>query len=466
MFASTPHYDIAIAGGGAAGTLLAIQLLRGASAPRRIAVLEPRAHLGRGGAHATRHAEHLLNVRAGGMSAFADAPDDFVDWLQAGEPQTGREELAARFVPRRAFADYLAQRLQDAQSGSAGRLVHLQTRAIGVARVAAGLRLELEDGDTLSASKLVLATGNAPRPLPARGASSLPAARRIEAWDTVAVDSIAADAEVSIVGSGLSMVDTAMALLTAGHRGTLHVLSRHGLMPLPHLDGQPAYALDVDAFAVLPLRGRMRALRAEVAQAAAAGIAWQSVVDALRPHVQRLWTSLSCTDQRRFLRHVVRHWDVHRHRIAPAVHQRLHQAEDTGQLKRHRARLDSTIAGERCVQLHAHGLHGAPLALESACVVNATGVELRVQAMRNPLLTELAGRGLARPGPHGIGLDTAKGGRVVDADGMAQDDLFALGSLRIGSLWESLAIPELRVQAKEIALAALIPSAGAERSPG
>lgn len=453
MSASTPRYDIAIAGGGAAGTLVAIQLLRAATTPLRIVVLEPRAQLGRGEAHATRHAEHLLNVRAGGMSAFADAPGDFVHWLQANEAGAAREELASRFAPRRAFADYLAQRLQEARAASLATLVHLHTRALGVERVAAGLRLALADGQALTAARLVLATGNAPRPLPARGASALPAARRIEAWDSAAVDAIAADATVGIVGSGLSMVDTAMALLAGGHRGTLHVLSRHGLMPLPHIDGQPAHVMDVDAFAALPLRGRLRALRAEVARAADAGIAWQSVVEALRPHGQRLWTTLSCADQRRFLRHGVRLWDVHRHRIAPEVHRRLCRALASGQLQRHRARLDAVIAGERCLQLHARGPHGAPLALESACVVNATGVELRVQAMRNPLLTELEGRGLARPGPHGIGLDTAEAGRVVDAGGIAQDDVFALGSLRIGSLWESLAIPELRVQAGEIAVA-------------
>ncbi|WDS35064.1 FAD/NAD(P)-binding protein [Pseudoxanthomonas sp.] len=456
MFASTPLYDIAIAGGGAAGTLLAIQLLRAARAPLRIAVLEPRAQLGRGGAHATRHAEHLLNVPAGGMSAFNDAPGDFVDWLLAGQVEATREALAARFVPRRAFADYLTQRLQEARDASTGVMVHLQTRATGIERIANGLRLELEDGTTLSATTLVLATGNAPRPLPARGASALPAAQRIEAWDTVAVDSIAADAQVCVIGSGLSMVDTAMALLTAGHRGTLHVLSRHGLMPLPHVEGQPpSYALDVDAFAALPLRGRMHALRAHAARAVAAGTPWQSVIDALRPHVQRLWTTLSCVDQRRFLRHVVRLWDVHRHRIAPAVHARLQQALTSGQLQRHRARLDSAIAGERCVQLQGHGPHGRTLSLEAACVVNATGVELRVQAMRNPLLSELTGRGLARPGPHGIGLDTDGDGRVLEADGVAQADLFALGSLRMGSLWESLAIPELRGQAEAIAKALL-----------
>jgi uncharacterized NAD(P)/FAD-binding protein YdhS len=182
-------------------------------------------------------------------------------------------------------------------------------------------------------------------------------------------------------------------------------------------------------------------------------------MDALRPHGQRLWTTLSGADQRRFLRHVVRLWDVHRHRIAAPVHAQLQQALARGQLRRHRARLDTAMAGARCVQLHGHGPHGEILALEVAHVINATGVELRVQAMRNPLLAELVGSGLAAPGPHGIGLDTCPNGRLRDADGQAVPGLLAIGSLRIGALWESLAIPELRGQAETVAREALAASA-------
>ncbi|TQC57453.1 pyridine nucleotide-disulfide oxidoreductase, partial [Pantoea dispersa] len=44
---------------------------------------------------------------------------------------------------------------------------------------------------------------------------------------------------------------------------------------------------------------------------------------------------------------------------------------------------------------------------------------------------------------------------LLDADGHATPRIRVLGSLRIGSLWESLAIPELRVQAQQTAQALL-----------
>ena len=80
-----------------------------------------------------------------------------------------------------------------------------------------------------------------------------------------------------------------------------------------------------------------------------------------------------------------------------------------------------------------------------------TGVELRVQAMRSPLLEQLLGDGHAKPGAHGIGLATDPQGRLFDVHGQVQCDLHAIGSLRIGEAWESIAVPELRMQAESIA---------------
>src|SRR5690606_7587856 len=61
-------HDIAIVGGGAAGTLAAIQLLHRAPQGWRIALYEPAPRPGEGVAYSTRRAEHLLNVPAGRMS--------------------------------------------------------------------------------------------------------------------------------------------------------------------------------------------------------------------------------------------------------------------------------------------------------------------------------------------------------------------------------------------------------------
>ncbi|MCF5943776.1 pyridine nucleotide-disulfide oxidoreductase, partial [Xanthomonas perforans] len=89
-------------------------------------------------------------------------------------------------------------------------------------------------------------------------------------------------------------------------------------------------------------------------------------------------------------------------------------------------------------------------------LVNATGVEMRVQAMRNRLLQQLLGQGIAVAGPHGIGVDTTADGSLIDADGRTQPQLRVIGSLRIGTLWESLAVPELREQAAAIARDVLV----------
>ena len=53
-----------------------------------------------------------------------------------------------------------------------------------------------------------------------------------------------------------------------------------------------------------------------------------------------------------------------------------------------------------------------------------------------------------RPGGQGT---QPRGSGLHDADGRPNPRLRVIGSLRIGSLWESLAVPELRQQAQALA---------------
>ena len=449
-------HDVAVIGGGAAGVMTVIQLLRRAPAGLRVALLEPHAGLGEGIAYATRQPEHLLNVPAGKMSALADAPEDFVAYLRdSGGSDLSADVLARRYVPRMHFAAYLRDRLARAQAASAASLAVVPVHVDALSPVGTtGFRLQLRDGQSLVAGQVVLAVGNALRPLPLRGASSLPEASRLEAWDTAAVARIPAGATLCIVGSGLSMVDSAITLARREHAATVHVVSRHGLMPLPHAEVAP-FEFDPAPLLALRLRPRMRALRRIVADANARGVPWQAVMERLRPLGQALWQSLDDADQRRFLRHVVRYWDVHRHRIDAGVHAALQAMRRAGQLRLHRARLDAAWPLGACLRIEARDHAGEPLRLDVQRLLNATGVEMRVQAMRNPLLQQLLGDGLAVPGPHGIGIDSDPAGRIVDAQGRPCPSLHVIGSLRIGRLWESLAIPELRGQAADIASALL-----------
>lgn len=440
--------DLAIIGGGAAGVLVAIQVLRQAKAPLALAIFEPASQLAQGIAYATPWPEHLLNVPAAKMSAFADQPGDFLDYLMAANayPGEAREVLGERYVCRHFFAAYLQQRLQEAVAASPAQLQVIAQPVLGLQPDDHGYQLTLGDGSTLHAAQAVLATGNSMRPLPVPGADDV-----IEAWDYDGVRTLAGDHAVAIVGSGLSMADTVLALLAAGHSGPLHVISRHGLLPLPHAHGGlPSF----DPAVLLPmsLRQRLHALRGFARKAQADGLPWQGVMDRIRPHGQALWCSLDAADQRRFLRHVVRYWDVHRHRIAEEVDVQLQALIDSGQLRVHRARLQRVWREGDAVQLSGRDASGDEQQWTISGVINATGVETRASALRNPLLRQLQADGLARPGPHGLGLDSSvPGDRLCAAGGQPQARLGVLGSLRIGSLWESLAVPELRQQAQALA---------------
>src|SRR5262249_10138596 len=143
--------------------------------------------------------------------------------------------------------------------------------------------------------------------------------RIVNAWDYAGVRAIERDADLCIVGSGLSMVDAMVSLAENWHRGRITVVSRHGLMPLSHAIAGP-HAGDVEILlAIRGVRQRLHTLRSWANAQLAEERPWQWVMDRLREHGAELWTSLAEAEQRRFLRHAVRYWDIHRHRIAPAV---------------------------------------------------------------------------------------------------------------------------------------------------
>jgi len=68
---------IIIVGGGASGVLLAAHLLSDPSADIRVTLIEKRSAFGQGLAYSTTLDDHILNVSALGMSAYADDPEHF-----------------------------------------------------------------------------------------------------------------------------------------------------------------------------------------------------------------------------------------------------------------------------------------------------------------------------------------------------------------------------------------------------
>ncbi|HWE23743.1 MAG TPA: FAD/NAD(P)-binding protein [Myxococcales bacterium] len=431
-FARMGPVDVAIVGGGASGTLVAVQLLQKASGPFRIALIERTGTLARGVAYGSPEPFHLLNLPAAGMSAFPDRPDDFVRWSGA---------LPEAFVPRSVYGDYLAATLAEARARARPgiSLIVLGGEATSLSTTDDGLSLAFSDGVELSARVVVLALGNLPYLDPI--ASKDPSYREAP-WDAGALDGLSPDAPVLLLGTGLTMIDAALSLDSRGHRAPIHALSRHGLLPQAHGEVAAIPHLRIGASG---LRGVLRTVRA----AAGAANDWRPTVEGLRPITQRIWKRFSLADKRRFLRHVRPYWDVHRHRMAPVVAARIEQLVSEGRLLVHAGRLRSIERhGEVAIVRHQPRGERREREFTVARIVNCTGPAMYLADMRHPLIASTLEQGLARADALGLGFATDRDGALL---GNAPARLFTLGNLRRGDLWETTAVPELRAQAHAIA---------------
>ncbi|NDC45852.1 MAG: FAD-dependent oxidoreductase, partial [Actinobacteria bacterium] len=188
---------VAVIGGGASGTLVATNLLRCATGPLEVVVIEPRQSLGRGVAYSTTDPHHLLNVRAKQMSAVVGDPDHFVRFCGCGRDD---------FAPRRLYATYLETLLDEARTSSKASLRHLVTRATRVVRSDGAWVITCADGSTTRADVVVLATGN-PAPTIPPWAEGLVGSPRFIAdpWAPGALEGIGEETVVAI-GTGLTFV--------------------------------------------------------------------------------------------------------------------------------------------------------------------------------------------------------------------------------------------------------------------
>ena len=337
--APTPT-TIAIVGGGFSGTLVATHLLKTATQPLTIKLIERQEQIGRGIAYSTATTCHLLNVSAGNMSAFPKDGGHFLRWLYHNyrelAPFLPLEISASTFIPRKVYGLYIQSILEEAQA-TATADVKLERTIAEVVAVEKSpppepnspeIKLSLSNHQTITANKVVLALGNSPTaPPPAQ-----PLDYTRNAWSADALANLDRDASILLIGTGLTMVDMALSLQERQHRGKIYAISRRGLSPQRHQATKPYGAFLTPDTAPKTALGLWRRLRSEIKTAAALDYNWRSIVDSLRPITQRLWQQLPQKEQQRFLRHATPYWDVHRHRIASQVAEVVDQLLNSGQL--------------------------------------------------------------------------------------------------------------------------------------
>ena len=455
---------VAIVGGGFSGIMVAAHLLRAArerSAALRVVVIERSAGFEAGAAYRTDSRRPGPQRPSARMRAHPDHPQHLLRWPRPRTPDV----LGEDYVPRGLYRDYLRAVLDDATAGASdvASLEWIEGEAADVIEAphAEGARVVLQDGRTIDASSVVLAIGNLPPAHPGPADRLRDSAFYVrDPWRGLPL-AIDRDEPVLLIGTGLTMLDYALALDEQGHRGSIVAVSRHGLLPEGHADAArdplPEHERQAVVARVLQraaverqrsTRGLLHAVRVAIADAADRGVAWQHVIAALRPRVATLWQACGEKERARFLRHVRRYWDVARHRAAPAAVARLESLRGAARVTIHAAEVRELLDDAWGVTaiLRERG-SDARLVVRAAMVVNCTGPETRVAHADHPLLQALLRRGLLHADALGLGVDTTADGFAIRADGCVWPRLAVVGALNRARLWESTAVEELRVQA-------------------
>ena len=443
-----PTCTIAVVGGGFTGAMLCSRLLRQSPGNLSIVLIEREVLPGRGVAYGTKIDRHLLNVRANNMSAHPDQPDHFVKWAQCNYSAAVRPE---DFLPRPLYGEYIIDQLLEARGANPGKLHHIQDEVVSLSHAGGAAKIRLAGGQVITATKVVLALGHfPPGNLPFLGKTNQSARYLSNPWSPTPTD-VAQDKNVLLIGSGLTSVDTIIELRAKGFQGTIHILSRHGLLPKSHNSSTP-FPPFWNQDSPKTARGLLREVRRQVELSEANGADWRSVIDSLRPVTQEVWRSLPLVEQRRFLRHLRTYWDVHRHRIAERIAEQMAAQIRSGHIQMHAGRVTECREEGGGVEIsYRDRKSGEIRALRVDRVVNCTGPDSDYRRVASPLLSDLMDQGLVRPDPLALGLDVADDGALLDAEGVPSDFLYTLGPLRKGGLWESIAVPELRVQIYDLA---------------
>lgn len=432
---------VVIVGAGFSGALQAINLLRH-DGPHTT-LIERQASAGRGIAYSAAHPSHLLNVRAANMSALPDDPGHFVRWLAKNGP-----DQPGDFVPRITYGDYLADLLAEARARAQERLIVRHNVAVDVSFGDDRATVHLDDGTAVDGDAVVLALGNLP-PHDIPGLGHVPDNPDIyvgDPWAGDIADGLTERDTVLLVGSGLTMVDAALLLEARGFGGRIVALSRRGLLAQAHIDG---------TFAPPPIGERPPSSPPALlrfVRALAAETGWRTAVDALRPFTQDLWLGASAAQQAQFLRHLRPWWDIHRHRLAPAVAARIAAMRTSGRLVVRAGKLQAVKADGRAAQVtwRPRGTD-AFRQLTVRRIVNCSGPQGDLDRTAEPLLRRLLDRGLIRPGNQRLGIDVTQQAETIDASGRVNRALLALGPMTRGAFWEIVAVPDIRVQTWAVA---------------
>jgi uncharacterized NAD(P)/FAD-binding protein YdhS len=446
--------NIAIIGGGFCGIITAMHLLRHDKTGLHVHIINNGSAFGKGVAYSPHTCNLLLNVPNGRMGAFADRPADYLDWLHKKYP--GQDNSTSSFSTRQQYGEYLCELWDDAINNiPPGNAVTVyDDTADDITGTGDQLQIQLRHGGIITAGKVVLATGNAKPRLPNGIHPSFTKNKRYFAdpWQNDCVSNI--DGDILLIGNGLTTADTIIGLIENGFERTIYSVSPHGYRLQPWVEDKMPYT--GFSFADLPagkisLHQLLKAFNKHRKIANAASQSVYPVIDSLRPHIQKLWLGFDLYEKQRFLKYLKPYWEKVRHRLPVAMHQKINSLRSDSRFQPYKGQIVSVKEAGNVIEVLLN-CDGELKTVRVQRIINCTGPAPDIRHQENILLNNLVQKGLIAPGPCGLGINAGhKTGNVINPDGVQQANLYVAGSNLKGVLWETTAVPELRLQAQNLA---------------
>jgi uncharacterized NAD(P)/FAD-binding protein YdhS len=401
--------------------------------------------------YSTEDEDHLLNVPACNMSAFSDKKEHFTDWLY----KQSFMYSATSFVPRKIYRLYILDifnRLMD-EKASTINIIRLQAEATDVDMV--NKRILTSEGMAFAFNQLVMAIGTfAANHLPLHDKTYMQTTGYFHsAWDNSWANYIRGNETVVIIGTGLTMTDTLISLQKTRHSGKVIALSRHGLLPSIHKNYEAYPDFRDEMQAVNTALGMLQVVRFHLRKAKHSGSDWRAVIDALRPCTSQLWQQLPDTEKRAFMEHLRHYWDVCRHRMPETCADIVSSALLKEQVRIQAGRITEirVIEGSRFrITIREQG--GKEIQqIIADIIINCMGPSTNYNHIPQVLIQNLLQKKLISADPLCLGILCDEEGALIQEDGCTSDCFHTLGAPAKGILWETTAVPEIRVQAHYLA---------------
>lgn len=455
--------EIAIIGAGFSGLMTAYHLIKEATIPLTIYIINDNETFGRGAAYSTPHLKHLLNVPAAKMSAIHDDPNHFLEWVhkQDAYKTVNKDILGKTFLPRKVYGDYFNSIWEDAlknkRTDSTVNIIH--DSAVDIEKKDGRFIIYLTSKVQISSDIVVLATGNETPADPAIANMDFYKSTSYikNPWLTDVTSYIKDNKDILILGNGLTTVDLIITIMNAGYKGVIHTLSPTGFSILPHRHNHLEYKDFVNELTEpYTLDDIYQKAWKHYRILHKVGISVEPIVDSLRPLTHKIWKALSHKDKTIFLKDIRTLWNKVRHRIAPHLYDYIQNLRLKGKVVVHRAKLID-------IKEDASGINVSYLSkqnnkletLSTSLVINCTGPHIDITRSEDPLLKALVAKGMIQPDPLRIGMDVTEQWNLIGKDGVADTALYTIGGNLRGLLWETTAVPELKVQTSVLAKAIL-----------